>query len=228
MEMGLICAVIFTLLIMAYVGYSKGLIKIVLSLVMTIVAMIGAIVLLGPVSNVVENTKMYETIEEKAQDYVEKHIEKELNKASLEEQNQAIKKLKLPKAVEKNLISDNNESAMQSLGVSTFAKYVAKKLTAIIINALTVLCLYLILKLILRLVVNIFDIVSKLPVLNGLNRSAGMCVGLLQGLLLIWVACMFLTALGSTSFGADALKTIGENSFLSFLYNNNILTNFVA
>jgi len=72
------------------------------------------------------------------------------------------------------------------------------------------------------------DLISKLPLLNGVNKTAGLLAGLLHGLVIVWVFFLIITVFGGTKIGQQALEMIGESEILSFIYNNNLLLKFIT
>ena len=62
---------------------------------------------------------------------------------------------------------------------------------------------------------------SKLPVIRKIDRFFGSLIGILLGLLLIWLFFMIVSAFANTSFGTTMLGMIQENPFLVWLYQNN-------
>ena len=68
---------------------------------------------------------------------------------------------------------------------------------------------------------------SKLPVLHSLNQSMGAAFGLLQGLCVVWVAFLLITAFGNTGAGARLMEMIHESPILNTLYNVNIFLEYL-
>ena len=95
------------------------------------------------------------------------------------------------------------------------------------INALAFIVTFIVILIILWLVFAALNLISKLPVLNSMNKTAGFLAGAVQGLVIVWVLFILLTVFGGTTFGRDALQMIGENEALSFIYNNNLLLRYV-
>ena len=61
---------------------------------------------------------------------------------------------------------------------------------------------------------------------NG-NLGAGVAVGALEGLVILWIVFIVITMLGSTGFGQNCLTMINESKILNFLYDSNILSKFL-
>ena len=63
--------------------------------------------------------------------------------------------------------------------------------------------------------------------INGVNKMLGAGIGLVEGILVLWVVCIALTAIGGTEVGADIFAAIASNPILSFIYNNNLLVMYI-
>lgn len=66
-------------------------------------------------------------------------------------------------------------------------------------------------------------IVSHLPILHGLNKTAGLLLGLGEGVVLLWIFFIVITVCASTRGGAQFLKMTAQSGILSWLYHNNLL-----
>ncbi|MGL6202021.1 MAG: CvpA family protein [Lachnospiraceae bacterium] len=135
----------------------------------------------------------------------------------------AIQNADIP-AIFKSLLSDNNNSEVyESLGVTSFVDYAAAYLAKIIIDIIAFLATFVLITIVLRAVIFALDIVTQLPVLGMINRLAGAAAGLLLALIVVDVIYIVITLLYTTGFGQSMFALIESNSFLSFLYNHNII-----
>lgn len=146
-------------------------------------------------------------------------------------QVKAIEMAELPD-IFKSLLSDNNNSEIyEKLGVETFPQYVGEFLSRLIIHIVAFLCTFLLVTIIIRAIVFALDIVSDLPVLGFVNRLAGGAVGLVGGLVIVWVLFIIVTLLYTTSIGRDIYEVIRDNAILNMIYEYNPLmklaTNFL-
>lgn len=208
MEYALLIGVIIFLVAMIAYGYMRGLIKIVFSMVATIATIVLAAVLTIPFSGVLKNTGIGEGIEASVREIVEQaHIIDE----------ESVMELDFPKAILEP-IAKGTQNAQE-----TIQEYVIEELTDTIIKALTFLVLTLIIYIIVRIIIGVLDVFSKLPIINGINKWAGAVVGLVQGLLFIWIASLILTAFSDKEWAQEVFRQINDNGFLSFIYNNNMV-----
>lgn len=219
---------IITLLILvgyAIKGHHDGFIKTVFSIFSVIVAIVITIIIAPIVSKELQKN-----------DSIMKILTKQVAKTiSIDEKNiskidaiEIIEKLVLPKSIKEDLIENNNPEMYQSLFVNDFSEYISSYLAVIIINATTFFGVFLIVWIALIILSYILDLISKLPVINGLNKTAGLLVGVIHGLIVIWIICIFLTAISSTPFGRMIFGYINDNEWLGIIYNNNLLLKVIT
>ena len=224
MDIALLVGVIVFLLFMYMYGCKKGFVVIALSLVMSLVALVLALMLAKPFENFIKNnTEIYNKVNTKMEEYVEKYIEKEMDLASDELQKDSINELKLPTSIREKLIKDNTDDIKLNMGAETFSEYVAKSLTDILVESISVIILFICIKIVLKVIVSVINLISKLPIIRSVNKTLGGVVGLAEGILIIWIAAIVVTALGATDIGGQVLSAISSNEILNFIYNNNLL-----
>jgi len=138
-----------------------------------------------------------------------------------------INKLPLPAIMKHTLIENNTKDVYTAMAVDNFKDYISNSVARIIINAVVFLVIVLFITIGLALLCETMDIISKLPLINGLNKTAGLLAGLLHGIVVVWIGCIFLTILSSTQWGKSIFELINSSAFLSTIYNNNLLLKFI-
>lgn len=209
MEYALLIGVIVFLIAMIVYGYMRGFIKIVLSMAATIATIVLAAVLTIPFSRVVKNTGIGEGIEASVREIVEQ--------ANIIDEN-SIMNLDFPDAILEPIAQGTAQAQ------ETIEEYVIDELTDTVIKSLTFLILTIIIYIIIRIIIAVLDVFSKLPIINGINKWAGAVVGLAQGLLFIWIASLVLTAFSDKAWAQEVFRQINDNSLLTFIYKNNMVT----
>lgn len=127
----------------------------------------------------------------------------------------------LPKGLEtllmkSEVIQDYSAKAMEGV-----QGYIADVLTRMFIDFISILILFMAVKIILNLLAHVLNGIASLPVLNGMNRLGGLSLGVMKGLFIVLI---FLTLI--TPFAAMAEKNIFteglDASVLGkYLYNHN-------
>lgn len=207
-------------------GRRRGLVRTVFMLFSSVLALALTAAVTPTVSKQIqENEELYAYVEEKIDASLAEYV-KEGKNAS--EQNEVIEALPLPKALREKLLENKNSEVYSAMAVDGLQEYVVKYVTGVVINAGAFVAVFLIVNVLLTILARVLNIISRLPVLNSLNRTAGALAGLLQGLVIVWVLCIVLTMFSSTEFAKDIYNQIDASELLSFLYNNNLLLDTVA
>ena len=124
----------------------------------------------------------------------------------------------------KSLITDNNTpEEYETLGVTTFSEYVAAQLTGVATKAIAFVGLFVILFVLVKIISHLLGIISKIPLLHGINRFLGGVLGFAEGLLILWCICIFIMIFSGTAFGISCMQVIGSSKLLTWIYNSNIL-----
>lgn len=219
-------------------GYFKGFVKIVVSLAATVLTIILVNIMTPYIAEGIKTfTMVDEVIQEKCMQMLtsqlpdeEKVKNTDLKQLELPRQKQLeiLEKSNLPGIFKEGLIENNNVEAYTKLAVSGFAEYVGVYLADMVIKILSFLLSFTIVRIIVRIVIAGANMISALPVLKGFNRIAGMLIGMLLAVIVVWIGFLVITLLYNTAFGKECFVWIRQSEFLTFLYNENIIMQFVT
>lgn len=221
----LLIIVLAILIVNALIGMKAGLIKTVFSLFSIIIAVVLTIWVSPYINNFMKNT-------DKIHDGISSQVVKMLpfsEKEGVEEnQNDLIEELSLPQSIKDSLIKNNTAEVYKEMAIDNFQEYVSNYLTGVIINAMAFIITFVVVMIFLWIIFAALDLISKLPLLNQINKTAGLVAGLVHGLVIVWIFFIFITVFGSTELGQKALEMIGQDQTLSFIYNNNYFLKFIT
>jgi len=219
--------IIIVLVLAAYTihGYQKGMLRILFSLfslLLTIIFVAWATPYIGEFLK--ENTKVYQTIEEKCEQSVRTKMQAKITEES--EQQKGILEnygIVLPKSIEETLLGKAQSESDNVLETNGIYEEMAKKITDFIINGIAFFLALIICVILMHFLEGVIDIVSKIPILKGVNKILGIIAGLLQGLIMVWLFFYLVTIFQNVSWGQKVLSMIQSSNFLSNLYENNII-----
>lgn len=143
------------------------------------------------------------------------------------EQIEAINKLPFPDQIKNGLLDNNNYQIYDILGINKFVQYIANYICMLVINAIAYVGVFIISYIILKLIGLLMDGFSELPVLNGLNRTGGLILGMANGVMAIWFMFIVITLFCTSEWGTEAFRQINENVILSYIYNHNYLLSII-
>ena len=135
-----------------------------------------------------------------------------------------IDSLLLPVFVKDIIKGRNNITDYAKLQVADFQEYMASQITGIIIKIIAFLLLMIIVFILLRLIIYIIKFVDRIPVIHGINHLLGAVLSLAEALIIIWLLCLLLSLFAGSEFGSDVLRVIHASSFLTFIYENNLIS----
>lgn len=206
-------------------GLHRGFIKKSVAAVSLIVTLVLVTYLTPQITTFIQDyTSLHESLQEKCSEIF---LNNEYNQDVKTDQVMMIENMDLPENIKEMLLENNNKEAYDVLEVSGFHEYIGAYLANMIINALAYLLSFVIIWTLLRAILLALDVVAKLPLLRGINQLAGGVLGLVVGLVLVWIAFLLVTVLCNGELGREFFKLICENQFLLFLYNQNVIMKIV-
>ena len=120
------------------------------------------------------------------------------------------------------MINYNNSEGYARLQVDNFGSYVVHFFANIVLNILAFVVTLLVVQLVLWTGLTALDLFSRLPLLNLLNRIGGLAIGAVQGLLVVWVIFLIITALSATDTGMMLMEMIDQSTILRPMYDGNL------
>ncbi len=203
-------------------GFRKGFVKEIVSVFFMLISFL-LVWAVNPYVNtfVKEYTPVYDTIQDRCQTLVSEQIgnKKTLDK---EEQNQVMENMELPDLLKNALVENNTAETYRYLAVSTFTEYISDSLAVMAVNGISFLISFVLSAAVIKLLGFILNVLTKLPVINGINKIAGAAVGGIKCIIFIWIAFLVLTLLCNTTLGQQGMALIQQDSFLNFLYSQNV------
>ncbi len=220
MNWTLIC-VIGILLINMIAGIGRGLVKMIFSMVSIAVIIVVTVFAAPHICRLLEeNTGLDEKVYERTEAYLEEH-----DMLAGEDGFVDTDKLPLPKSLKQSI--DDKAGELAGQGASAYNNYVIGRVSEIIFSAAVYVASFVIISLILFVIGALLNVVSRLPVLKQINRIGGGIVGLVTGVMIVWIGFIVITVLGNTQFAATVFAQIDENPFLTFMYSRNVIMNLI-
>jgi len=228
--------VILIIVLTAFIGYKRGFIKTVISLSAFFIAIIVSLLLYKPVAVILtEKTSIDEWVKERVmntrvttsgdtivlvteekKEEVETSNE-ELNVETEEERQNAVTAIlsDLPNTISQSLdISQIKENAKQEL---------ANKLSELIMNLLSLIVIFLLVRITLIVAEFLLNSAAELPVIKQINEVLGMTLGGILGLISTYIAFAIITLISSITDISFVVNAIKSSLFASVMFENNII-----
>lgn len=190
-------------------GYYKGLIRMVVSTVsMVVVLWAGTVVTPHMTNFLTQYTGIDERVRETCDSYLQTRIEE--------------KTTELPMAVQGILGVLGENTAEQLIRNSSVYQELVDSVTGSVMRGISYFISVLLITLIALLLAHLLNLLSKLPGIRAANKMAGLLLGVVKGLLLVWLLLYFVSILCAYGTGDGILQQIAESRFLSWLYQNDL------
>lgn len=175
-----------------------------------------------------ENTTWDETITEKCLEHVRSTSEEQVNdhiQEQVEQQGEAAEQsgLSLPEKWLDQLADSGSNAVNDIMEQSGIQETIAQNLAHFIMTGISFFIALIFISLVLHLIIRALDLVTKLPVIKHVNRTLGLLVGAVKGLLVVWVLLYLISLTCTSSFGMRMLDDVNQSPFLTLLYEHNVL-----
>ncbi|MBP3460664.1 MAG: CvpA family protein [Lachnospiraceae bacterium] len=97
----------------------------------------------------------------------------------------------------------------------------------ILARVVVILLIYLLCVFGFKWVIGVLKLLTKLPVVHGLNKLFGLLLGLIEGFLLVWLLLYIIQIKEGSLFGVDFRTMIMGSPFLGFLSDHNLIAHLM-
>lgn len=227
-------------------GYRRGFAK----SLMSMVSLVASLILVAIVSPYVmefleKETPVYAIVKEKCEETfsIEKKSDEQATKSTEENQQdqskvkttsqpdsvqvQLIENLALPDVLKNMLKENNTPEKYEELAVKSFNEYVPKFMCDLFMKIISFLATWILVMLLFAALGLVVDVVTKLPLVHGVNQILGLALGFVQATIIVWIGMMFITVFAHTQWGGQMMKMISDSAILKTLYQSNLILEFL-
>ena len=224
---------IVIIVLSAFIGYKRGLVKTVVSLISFFVAIGIALLFYKPLAVILtEKTEIDDWIIERI--VAEKEVSGDVNdieavevQAIAEETQNKEKELSLENTLEE--LPEIIVSSIEINGIKENAKKeLAQKVSELIMKLMSLIIIFVVVKVTLFISEFILNGVMKLPVLKQINEVLGMSLGAVIGFVEMYLALAaiaFISSIADISFVVEAIKA---SALASVMFDNNIIIRLLS
>ena len=138
------------------------------------------------------------------------------------DQTKFIDSLPLPDSMKEQLQAFNNSEGYEKLGAVDFSSYIIGYIANLILNLLAFLLTLLVTWLIIRTILQALHLFASLPLIRTVDRLGGLLLGLIEGIVFIWILFLILSFASATPVGRQLLGEVYASPWLTALYNSNL------
>lgn len=189
-----------------FLGYKQGLVKAAIKILSFFIAIIVALVLYRPISNaIINNTQIDENIT-----------------------NTIMEKITPEGISSKDEVEMTDNLAIKLVGEATSTiEEISNAFAIKLIEVCVLLLLYIVIKIALRFILALTDIITKLPLIKQINKLGGTIYGVVKGVIMVYVI-LGVIYLVEPIINKNVSNAIDKSFITKKLYNNNIILKIIV
>lgn len=207
------------IIVFALIGHARGFVRMLLSILSLAVTLYVATLISPNVSDALQKTSLYDSVYDSSLEYVNDAMVKATS-ANVEDIMEA---MNLPESL-KSYISNSD---VVKNGTQDIAARIAMKITQVIFDAMIFLVTFIVAMVLVKILFTAINIMTHLPLIHGVNQMVGGVVGIAEGVLIVWIFFIVINLMGNADISKEIYRQINESAILTFLYNNNLIMNFL-
>jgi len=137
-----------------------------------------------------------------------------------------ISHLRLPEFLKETLIQ-KMPNPSELVDVSKVMSLISDELAKLVISIISLILLYLGIRIALIFLRFILQGIAKLPVFRQMDKLGGFAFGAVEGLLTIYILCAVLMLFNTAAWFRPVFEAIGASSIAKFFYQNNFIINWM-
>ncbi len=188
------------------IAKKKGFVKASYTIVSMIVSIILILILQAPFTSYLKGSALGKNIESKVHTQVE-------NTAG-DSVGEIADKMGLPSFVADAIPQDTKDQAIDA---------VTDTITEAVIKVLAFIILFILIRIAVHFILNSINCLMKLPVLSTINKWLAIPIGLINGVLAVYIICALIILLSPSEAMSNIGNIANESFIFKFFYNNNLL-----
>lgn len=200
------------------IGYHKGLTGSLLKIVSFVLALIIAFILFKPVSNFIINKTDWD-----------ENLEQAIKQSFLKQEEQKPEEEKTQENMSDVITNYINESVEKAGNEAKTAivESTARNVAIMIINIAVAIGLFIVSRIILLFIKGLANLITKLPVIKQCDKLGGVVYGLLQSLVIIYIALAIISFISPMINNTSFIIALQKSFIGSAMYNNNLLLKII-
>ena len=209
----------------AIAAYFRGFLYTTFKMLSSVIAIYLSYIGYKPINSMLRRTVIYSWLQKAAMDNANGLQEA----MGLNEQTKLIECLKLPipSSIQEGLIRNNNPEIYKLLGAESFKEYIGGYIANFYLSIIAFIILWCFVKAILHLISENIRMLTKLPVINFADKWLGFGLGLIKGVIGIWIGTIVIAFLiGFPKFQA-LYVLLSQSTLGKWFYENNLILSII-
>lgn len=219
-------AVFIIIAVFMIIGLKNGFLYSAFRLLSYVMSVIFAIKFYPILSNILKETVLYTNVKTAVINGIIKNQAVNASSNAGSSPKAVIDSLKLPEFIKNSI---NEKVVTQDIfGVRKILDAVGSEIATLVINILSVVLIYLIIRVGLIFAKAIIKTISKIPVFKQLDKTGGIVLGAIEGVLVIYILCSVFVLFSAFPKFESTIDSIEDSKFANYFYQNNFIVSWIA
>lgn len=219
-------AVLLIILAFTFIGVKNGFLYSVFRLFSYLLSVIFAVKFYPVLSGMLQKTVIYTDIRTAVINGI---IKQQADKISTVRDNSAkaiVDGLKLPGFIKDSVLE--NVTKKDIFGVQKILDAVGSEISMLIINIISVILIYVIIRFALVFTRALIKTIARLPVFKQLDKTGGLVLGAIEGILVVYILCALLILFSAFPKFSSTIDSIQSSQFANYFYQNNFIVSWIS
>jgi len=217
----LIIIVVFTI-----IGLKNGFLYSVFRLLSYILSVVFAIKFYPVLSGMLQKTIIYTNVKAAVVNGIIKQQSAAVSTIKEKSAQTIVDGLKIPDFLKDSILKNIEKSSI--FDMSKILDAVGSEIATLVINILSVILVYVIIRFALIFVRVIIKTISKLPVFKQLDKTGGIVLGAIEGILVVYILCAVLILFSAFPKFASTIDSVESSQFANYFYQNNFIVSWIS
>jgi len=219
-------AVLIIIVVFMIIGLKNGFLYSVFRLLSYILSVIFAIKFYPVLSSMLQKTVIYTNIKAAVVNGIIKQQSDNISTIKERTAQTIVDGLKLPSFIKDSILE--NVAKKDIFGVQKILDAVGSEIAMLVINILSVILIYVIIRFVLVFARVIIKTIARLPVFKQLDKTGGLVLGAIEGIFIVYIICAVLILFSAFPKFASTIDSIEGSQLANYFYQNNFIVSWMS
>ncbi|HEY5586051.1 MAG TPA: CvpA family protein [Ruminiclostridium sp.] len=219
-------AVLIIIVVFTIIGLKNGFLYSVFRLLSYILSVIFAIKFYPVLSEMLQKTVIYTNIKASIVNGIIKQQAVSVTTIKAKSAQTIVDGLKLPDFIKDSILKNIEKGNI--FDMSKIVDAVGSEIATLVINILSVILIYVIIRIALIFARVIIKTIARLPVFKQLDKTGGIVLGAIEGILIVYILCAVLIIFSAFPKFAMTIDSIESSKFANYFYQNNFIVSWMS
>ena len=208
------------------IGLKNGFLYSVFRLLSYILSVIFAIKFYPVLSGMLQKTVLYTNIKTAVIKGIVKQQTENISAIKDRTAQSIVDGLKLPGFIKDSILE--NITGKDIFGLQKIMDAIGSEIAMLVINILSVILIYVIIRIALVFARVIIKTISRLPVFKQLDKTGGFVLGAIEGVLVVYIICAVLILFSAFPKFSTTIDDLENSQFANYFYQNNFIVSWIS